>query len=287
MNEFARCFCDESRFDAFRHSEIRVVRSDVKRRVLQVTAVCLSLLLFTSMASAQSAEASKKEESAISTQQQLTDYPSRIAYLRQHLRVVWAPVEAGGAWLVPPRSEADVEKNFEALMTALMEKIPTSPNVSEEKRAEDIFNLLGSDVRKFFASAKFEPGTYRLDNYHLDSMHAHDGKLALDGDGRDIDLPPERVFAFAVTEQHLKLLHHFNMSPWWPALMDIKRPYDGENRYYVVDIARALGETPVPRDPTAKEWELFPEQEARFQKLHAEMLFATQAFWTYAQVTER
>jgi hypothetical protein len=52
--------------------------------------------------------------------------------------------------------------------------------------------------------------------------------------------------------------------------------------YYFIDMADALGERLPPRD--AEDTPQFtPQQINRYVQLHKEMLFAAQAFWTYAQ----
>ena len=52
--------------------------------------------------------------------------------------------------------------------------------------------------------------------------------------------------------------------------------------YYFIDMASALGEPPPPND--ADNTPQFTRQQGkRYVQLHKDMLFAAQAFWTYAK----
>jgi hypothetical protein len=96
-------------------------------------------------------------------------------------------------------------------------------------------------------------------------------------------MPNERQFTFTLTREHLLLIRHMNTRMWenFIEIMDAKRPY-GNMGYYFIDMAAALGEPPLPRDKN-NDVQPTPQQAARYVQLHRDMLFAVQAFWTYAQ----
>jgi hypothetical protein len=212
----------------------------------------------------------------VSANSMLTDSASRLAELRKHLRPYWAPIEVGGIFLFPGTNDDENDAFFRGLAA----RVPLPAGVREDSQMSKRLDILADDVAAFLARAKLTPGPYKIDNYHLEL--AEDGKLhsSFSFDAPPIELPPERTFLFTVTEEHLKLLRHLNTGkrddPPLLVLMDDKRPY-GYMTDYFFDMADALGE-PVPRDadPT-------PQQIERYSRLHREMLFAAQAFWTYAQ----
>jgi hypothetical protein len=202
----------------------------------------------------------------------------RLAEMRKHLRPYWSPGEAGGIFLFTGMDE----KVNEAFFTALAAKVSDLASVGREQQMSKLADTLADDVGAFFTSAKLAPGTYQLDNYHLEQ--ARDGKLAFNADGDPpIELPRERTFGFTVKDEHLKLLRHVHTREWhgYLVLMDMKRPY-GDMTYYFIDMADALGEPSPPRDAN-KAPQFTQQQIDRYLQLHREMLFAAQAFWTYAQ----
>jgi hypothetical protein len=161
---------------------------------------------------------------------------------------------------------------------ALAARVPEVARiVPEDEQVAKLVRILADDVSAFLAAGQLAPGPYQLDNYHLD--YALDGKLIFDANGNPpIALPADRTFTFTVTEEHLKLLRHVHTSGLRGEieLMAMKRPY-GNMTYYFYDMADALGE-PLPDDTY-----FTPQQTERYLQLHREMLFATQAFWRYAQ----
>jgi hypothetical protein len=212
----------------------------------------------------------------------LSNSTSRLAELRKQLRPYWAPVEAGGIALLAGlglENEENEESNeSREFFKALAARVPEVARiVPEDEQVAKLVRILADDVSAFLAAGQLAPGPYQLDNYHLD--YALDGKLIFDANGNPpIALPADRTFTFTVTEEHLKLLRHVHTSGLRGEieLMAMKRPY-GNMTYYFYDMADALGE-PLPDDTY-----FTPQQTERYLQLHREMLFATQAFWRYAQ----
>ncbi|SHL83526.1 hypothetical protein SAMN05444159_6945 [Bradyrhizobium lablabi] len=211
------------------------------------------------------------------------DSVGRVAEMRKHLRPYWYHAEVGGIVLVTGMGTHRDEGFFRAMAAG----VPEVARLAQDEQQLKILELLSDDVRAFLASAKLAPGPYQLDNYHLEE--APDRKLKFNSYGEaPIELPAERTFVFAVTEEHLKLLRHlnaresFNTREWYGflELMDVKRPY-GDMAYYFIDMADALGEPLPPRDADNRP-QFTPQQIERYVRLHKEMLFAAQAFWSYA-----
>jgi hypothetical protein len=212
----------------------------------------------------------------------LSNSTSRLAELRKQLRPYWAPVEAGGIALLAglgleneENEESNESREFFKALTARVPEVARI--VPEDEQVAKLVRILADDVSAFLAAGQLAPGPYQLDNYHLD--YALDGKLIFDANGNPpIALPADRTFTFTVTEEHLKLLRHVHTSGLRGEieLMAMKRPY-GNMTYYFYDMADALGE-PLPDDTY-----FTPQQTERYLQLHREMLFATQAFWRYAQ----
>ncbi|MBO0764035.1 MAG: hypothetical protein J2P50_05540 [Hyphomicrobiaceae bacterium] len=211
----------------------------------------------------------------------LPDASARIAELRKHLRPYWYPVEAGGIVLMLEHERADANEGFTDDFAA---RVPEMAAIPPIERWNTLDAMLTNDVKGFFSTAKLTPGTYRLENYHLD--YAEEGKLPFDAEGNPpIVLPPHRTFPFTVTTDHLKLLRHLNTEVWFGAirLIDPERPYGRFSRgYYFIEMAEALGDRQPPCDARERP-QLTQLQTDRYLKLHREILFAAQAFWTFAE----
>lgn len=212
-------------------------------------------------------------------EQSFVDCASRIAFMRAHLRPYWFGSEAGGICLA---SGADDDSNAR-IFNEFLRRVPeTAVTDVMRERWAILQALVIDDLVAFFATARLAPGSYELDNYHL--AQAVDGKIAFDTHGHaPTVLPPQPRFLFAVTDAHLKLVRHMNTRMWQNVIeiADAKRPY-GDMSSYPIDMAEALGEGPLPRDSRG-EVALTAEQDGRYIDLHRSMLFAVQAFWTYAQ----
>jgi hypothetical protein len=211
----------------------------------------------------------------------LPDGAARLAELRRHLRPYWHPVEAGGIILMLEDEGAEANDGFTDDFAARVPEIAAIPPI---ERWNVLDAMLTNDVKGFFSTAKLAPGAYKLENYHLD--YAREGELPFDAEGNPpILLPPDRRFEFTVTTDHLKLLRHVNTEVWFGAirLIDPKRPY---GRFscgcYFFEMAEALGEFQIAWD--ANELPQFtPLQIDRYLRLQREILFAAQAFWTFAE----
>ncbi|SHJ31619.1 hypothetical protein SAMN05444159_0286 [Bradyrhizobium lablabi] len=214
-----------------------------------------------------------------SAEEPLIDTAGRLAFMRQHMRPYWFSSEAGGIYLA---TSGDVDANAR-IFNEFLRRVPETAAATEMRdRWAILQNLMVDDLTRFFATAKLPPGQYELDNYHL--AEAVDGKLAFDMHGHaPIELPPSRLISFVVTNEHLRLIPRMNTRMWQNLveIMDAKRPYGDMSNYYV-DIADALGESPLPRDHD-NQLQLTRTQEDRYLDLHRSMLFAVQAFWLHAR----
>jgi hypothetical protein len=222
-----------------------------------------------------------EKEPAISMTHDVSNSAGRMAEMRKHLRPHWVRGEQGGIWLLTGMGEHDDEAT-KSVFRAIAARVPKVAALDPDEQLAKILDILADDVSAFFASAQLAPGAYQLDNYHLEQ--ATDGKLAFNSCGDPpIELPRERVFSFTVTQEHLKLLRHLHTREFdgFLELIDLKRPY-GDMTYYFIDMADALGE-PLPPRNAENTPQFTPQQINRYVQLHKEMLFAAQAFWTYAQ----
>ncbi|MBW6421165.1 hypothetical protein KX729_06895 [Rhizobium sp. XQZ8] len=199
-----------------------------------------------------------------------------IEALRTRMHPYWNPTEAGGIYLL------GVMNDDEANGAVLSELLSLHPAIDAQDpyRWEFLAHALANTARHFFKTYEIRPGSYKIDNYH--AAVAENGVLKLNSWGDAvIKVPTETGFMFTITPEHLSLIRSMNT---WAAgayveLMDCKRPY-GDMTYYYIDMAIALGEA-VPRDDNGKP-AFSPEAQDRYESLHAEMLFAVQAFWDHA-----
>jgi hypothetical protein len=252
----------------------------LKKLVLCGAPACLVLLAIVAGARAFPGQHLDKE-TAISMTHDVSNSADQMAEMRKHLRPHWVRGEQGGIWLLTGMGEHDDEAT-KSVFRAMAARIPKVAALDPDEQLAKILDILADDVSAFFASAQLAPGAYQLDNYHLEQ--ATDGKLAFNSYGEPpIELPRERVFSFTVTQEHLKLLRHLHTREFdgFLELIDLKRPY-GDMTYYFIDMADALGEPLPPRDAENTP-QFTPQQINRYVQLHKEMLFAAQAFWTYAQ----
>lgn len=214
-----------------------------------------------------------------SAEEPLIDAAGRLAFMRMHMCPYWFPSEAGGIFLA---TSGDAEAHAR-IFNEFLRRVPETATAKEMRDRWAILNdLIIADLTAFFATAGLPPDRYELDNYHL--AEAVDGKLAFDTHGHtQIELPPARQFSFVVTSEHLRLIPRMNTRMWQNVIeiMDAKRPY-GDMSYYYIDMADALGESPLPRDHN-NEPQLTRTQEDRYLDLHRSMLFAVQAFWVHAR----
>jgi hypothetical protein len=210
----------------------------------------------------------------------LPDAAARLAALRKHLRPYWYPAKAGGIILMLEDEDAEANEDFIDDFAARVPEVVAIPPI---ERWNVLDAMLTNDVKGFLSTAKLAPGAYKLENYHL---RGHEEGPPFDAlRNPPIVLPRDRRFEFTVTTDHLKLLRHLNTEVWFGAIRLIypKRPYGrfsrGDN---FLEMAESLGEFQIPRD--ANELPQFMQlQTDRHLKLHQEILFAAQAFWTFAE----
>jgi hypothetical protein len=201
---------------------------------------------------------------------------TKLAALRASLRPYWISAEAGGIFLMGDMNNDEANQAIFHKVLALFPEIEASGDGKWETLAEELCRL----SLHFLEAYHLPPGAYELDNYHR--ALAKDGELELNQWGSPpIKVPSADRFTFQVTSEHVTLMRNMNTRTWesYIELMDLKRPY-GDMTYFYIDMADALRE-PVPRDGEGKP--MFPaEAEQRYERLHAEMLFAVQAFWNHA-----
>jgi hypothetical protein len=211
----------------------------------------------------------------------LPDTSARLAELRKHLRPYWYPTEAGGIIL---KLEGECDEANEDFTDDFAARVPEIAALQPIERWNVLDAMLTNDVKRFFSTAKLAPGAYKLENYHLD--YAREGELPFDAEGNPpIVLPPDRRFEFIVTTDHLKLLRHLNTEVWFGTirLIDPKCPYGRfPSGYYFLEMAEALGEFQAPCRANDRP-QLARLQTGRYLKLHREILFAAQAYWTFAE----
>jgi len=186
-------------------------------------------------------------------------------------------MESGGAILLADVSD---DKN-RAAFSKLFEFFPSIDAENDKSKWGFLAKSMARICADFFHKGQIEPGNYSLENYHL--SYAKEGKIPFDAGGGDgISLSKTKTFSFRLLPEHIKLLRHLNTRSWNGnvELIDAKRPYGDAINYYQ-DMADALGE-PVPKN--AKGEPDFPSKTIkRYTQLHREMLFALQAFWSYAR----
>jgi hypothetical protein len=123
-----------------------------------------------------------------------------------------------------------------------------SPSVSP------LFDRFVRVTSAFFLHASFAPGHYGFS-------------------------PPfARRAAFDVTAEHIRLLQHAN---WRTFMIDCKRPY-GDFTHYQIDMADILG-LPVAKDAKGHA-QIGRDAEQRMDALHADMLYALQAYIRFAHL---
>ena len=84
---------------------------------------------------------------------------------------------------------------------------------------------------------------------------------------------------FDLTSTHISLMRQ----AWWrKGFIDFKYPY-GHYANYAVDMALKLGRD-VPKNSDTGEFELSAPDQAMYQRLHKELLFALQVFVKHAQI---
>jgi hypothetical protein len=120
--------------------------------------------------------------------------------------------------------------------------------------ASPVFDRFVKVTAAFFLHASFAPGHYGF-------------------------LPPfAKRDAFDVSAEHIRLLQHAN---WRTFMIDCKRPY-GDFTHYQIDMADILG-LKVTKD--AKGYaQIGAEAEKRMDALHADMLYALQAYIRFARL---
>ncbi|MCJ2087694.1 hypothetical protein MKK88_17135 [Methylobacterium sp. E-005] len=135
-------------------------------------------------------------------------------------------------------------------------------------------------VEDLFHTYHLVPGLYSITN-NLRFL-VENGEANLDMSGRSSKtVPQDEKIDVTFTQDHITLIRHMNTRIYENCveIMDYKRPY-GDCFYYYIDTAHALDE-PILMNSEGKV--AFPKDtEGRYYQLHTEMLFAIQAFWTYA-----
>jgi len=205
-----------------------------------------------------------------------------VRLLRQ-LRVVWVSVEAGAPVvdIEMPFGSKEIHRDV-ARILGHPGVFPAPPSGTPRGRAGqmEVAELpagLLEAVEILLDAGKLRPGSYTIVNGMRERVAAT-GQTWLIDDGVVPKVPATLTFPFQVTEDHLKLIAHANFDFFG---FDLKRPY-GDMTYYWLDIADALGVAIPPR--TADGYAFTPEQIARFDRLHGEMLFTFQALLQYAQL---
>lgn len=202
-----------------------------------------------------------------------------ITQMRRFLVPYWCSSESGGIFVAPA---GDSEGERIASCTHLISHFPDIDPESEDKWYCLAGNVL-KIVTDFFRLYRLEPGIYTITNNLR--LLVEDGEASLDMSGRSrTTVPMDSSIDFTVTQDHIKLIGCMNtrMLDSYVEIMDFKRPY-GDCAYYYIDMAEIFGE-PIPRNPEGEV--SFPrDTEERYYRLHTEMLFAVQAFWTYATPT--
>jgi hypothetical protein len=177
--------------------------------------------------------------------------------LVRHLKALWMPVESGAPALV-----------FD--LSVISDEEAPPPAGGEARRAARAVEVL-------LDLGRLSPGRYEFDN-PLEGTRFNDGPYLTQGRiarrGRTIRID--------VTDEHLKLLRRarFAMEDGGghaAVFMDAKRPY-GDMTSYSIDMAEALGVAAEGEALPEGGRAFSPEQERRFDRLHAEMQPVLQVF---------
>jgi hypothetical protein len=203
---------------------------------------------------------------------------SALTEMRKTLRPYWSNTESGGIFLSTQANEDNAAETYRFAV----KNYPKIRAVDKDKAAEQLAEAMSETVGHFFNKATLKPGAFKIENYHRD--YARQGKIRLSAfDKTMITVPSAEQFSFTVTDAHIKLIRRMNTRESQNTVyaMDVKRPY-GDMTYYYIDIADALGET-ATKDASGRAIFSKP-QEARYEQLHGEMLYAVQAFWQYAEL---
>ncbi|CAA2107259.1 hypothetical protein VVAX_04147 [Variovorax paradoxus] len=183
-----------------------------------------------------------------------------------------APATAGPAASPAPGSVAITQEDIDWFRRSTAEWIPCEsgapgivpPDLSLEQfgdaleagdtTASPVIDRFVKVSAAFFLHASFAPGHYGF-------------------------LPPfGKRNAFDVTDEHIRLLQHAN---WRTFMIDCKRPY-GDFTHYEIDMADILG-LKVTKD--AKGYaQIGSDAEKRMDALHADMLYALQAYIRFARL---
>ena len=206
------------------------------------------------------------------------DDPSRTALneLRTSFDAYWIPIEAGS--IIFATDNLDPDKNLAAL-TGFQKFFPDLKPKSETSLPGDVACAILPALTTFFAEGKLDPGQYVVPIKHL--LDPETGKLNVFlQELTHVEIPAEETVTFDVTPEHLTLLKNTNFECTGGMLAThAKRPYGDMTNYYI-DMAALLGDQPSNEEGN----NFSDEQEARFEKLHQEMLLAIQAFWTHAEM---
>lgn len=205
--------------------------------------------------------------------------------LLRRARLAWEGAERGAPMLDPDRPYGRSD-----LLAQLGEVFGTDdPDVQALRHIE-----MYATMARFVRHATLDPGRYPLVN-----IEPADVRVALRGYGElsDEDLGLAGDGTVAVTADHLALLRGIDIR--WPseyengdrlddgrfpaATGDPKRPY-GDYTFIEIDMARLLGELPPPPIDGPAVFEPSPEQAARLQRLHWQMLATMQVFLERAEL---
>src|SRR6202521_4028724 len=217
--------------------------------------------------------------------------------LLRHLRVVWSMVEAGGPVIdiERPFGSTQIQRDVNHILGhrgGWLQNL-TRGWVSGGRLPAGVLTAAGVLVD----AGKLQTGSYTIINGMRERLAAGgniEGVAVYEASKYPYQAAPEipatPTFRFEVTADHLKL---FARARFKDRGFNVKRPY-GDMTYYELDMADALGvklpERTGNEGVSGKVYvadvsaDFTPEEIARFDRLHGEMLFTFQAFLQYAQL---
>jgi len=203
------------------------------------------------------------------------DHAAVVADMRRSLNAFWADIgEAPVVYFVAgPLDEDNAHKTMRGLEHYAPEFDPDG-----EVIAQAVSQRLFPHFERFFQEASLQPGTYTVAIGHLrePEIGGLDGSVA---NMRFVKIPLAETMQFTVTQDHIKLVKTLRFRDLGGALgTHDKRPY-GSSSYFYPDMAYALG---VDLD-YGPDGSLSDADNARYARLHEEMLLVLQAFWQHAE----
>lgn len=198
------------------------------------------------------------------------------ADLRSNLNVYW--IDGGEVEMIYFAARALDEDDDIQLFRGL-EKYAPGQEPGSARFHEELAGKFEPHLQRIFQEGQLGPGEYEVPIAHLRDPAT--GNLGYSvQDMRHVDVPLADTMRFNVTPEHLILLKHLRLGHKDGLLAShFKRPYGGMS-YFALDMADILGEP----GPEQEDGYFSQKRDARYRRLHEEMLLTAQAFWSFAKL---